>query len=101
VVYEKDEKLSPKELQEIEEKANALIAEDIPIVVTKMAKKDAEIKYSTSIYDAIKPPESITELNICEIAGWNVNAVKGNYSQKSVGSLLMSKMVNFLNLQES
>jgi Ser-tRNA(Ala) deacylase AlaX len=76
-VYESEVAPTPKELQDIDTIANKLIQDDVPIMVTQMSRAEAEQKYSTSIYDFIKPPESLDVLNICEIEGWSVNAVKG------------------------
>lgn len=39
--------------------------------------QEAEQKFNTAIYDQIKPPEDLQELNILQIADWNINAVKG------------------------
>lgn len=44
-------------------------------------KQEAEEKFGSSIYDQIKPPEELQELNILEIPNWNTNAVKGMYQQ--------------------
>jgi len=52
-----------------------------------MARKEAEAKYGASIYDSIKPPEDLQELNIFHIPDWNTNAVKDGDFLSSTGAL--------------
>lgn len=90
------------ELDRIIELANEKIKENAAVTVTKMARADAEAKYtaapvnSTYIYDNFPVPESVTELTIVEIDGWNVNACSGNHLE-STGSIreVQLKNVNF------
>lgn len=77
VCYESEVEPTPKQVQEVDKVCNELIAQDLPIKVAVVNRKEAEEKYTTSIYDLLKPPEEVQELNILEIEGYVINAVKG------------------------
>lgn len=87
VVYESEVSVTQAQIDEVERVCNQLIAEDLPIVVTAMDRKTAEEKYSELIYDFLKPPAELQELNILEISGWVINAVKGGEFLPSTGKL--------------
>jgi alanyl-tRNA synthetase len=87
VCYESETSPTPTQVQEVDKVCNALIAEDLPIKVTVMKRKEAEDKYTTSIYDLLKPPEEVQELNILEIEGYVTNAVKAGDFLPSTGKL--------------
>ncbi len=56
---------------------NDKIKEDVTVKMHLLPRADAVAKFGESIYDKRRPPESVTELNLLEVEGWNVAAVVG------------------------
>eukprot|EP01127_Copromyxa_protea_P012202 TRINITY_DN3154_c0_g1_i1.p1 TRINITY_DN3154_c0_g1~~TRINITY_DN3154_c0_g1_i1.p1 ORF type:complete len:269 (-),score=70.87 TRINITY_DN3154_c0_g1_i1:14-730(-) len=87
VVYEKPTEPTKDEIKKVQQVVNGIIVKNVPITVVKMNRKEAEEKFGSNIYDLIKPPEDLQELNILQIENWNVNAVKDGDFLPSTGSL--------------
>jgi len=88
-----DRKPTEDEMRRVEEAANRVIAEDIGVEELVMDRSEAEKRWGDLIYDLFPIPESVTELSICHIPGWNVNACNREHcsSTGGVGSLAISK----------
>jgi alanyl-tRNA synthetase len=75
VEYHEASEPSKDLVKKIEELANKKIKDNVPILVTKMNRSEAEKKYEgrvneTFIYDKIAVPEKITEVNLLLIEDW-------------------------------
>ncbi len=88
-----DRKPTEDEMQRVEDAANRVIAEDVGVEEMAMGRAEAEERWGDLIYDLFPIPESVTELSICHIPGWNVNACNGEHcsSTGEIGSLAISK----------
>jgi alanyl-tRNA synthetase len=88
-----DRKPTEEEMRRVEEAANRVISEDIGVEELVMDRSEAEKQWGDLIYDLFPIPESVTELSICHIPGWNVNACNREHcsSTGGVGSLAISK----------
>jgi len=93
ISVEFDRKPSQSEVDLIEQYANDKIREDVPVEVFHMRRGAAEERWGDIIYDKFPLPESITELSICVIDGWNVNACNKEHTSSTgeIGSLRIAK----------
>jgi alanyl-tRNA synthetase len=81
------------EMQRVENAANRAITEDVKVEERVMGRAEAEERWGNLIYDLFPIPESVTDLSICHIPGWNVNACNREHcsSTGEIGSLAISK----------
>ena len=88
-----DRKPTEDEMRRVEDAANRVIAEDVGVEELVMGRAEAEERWGDLIYDLFPIPESVTELSICHIPGWNVNACNREHcsSTGEIGSLAISK----------
>ena len=93
ICVEFDRKPFDSEIQLIEEYANDKIREDVPVEVIHLSRKAAEERWGNLIYDKFPLPERITELSICHIQDWNVNACNKEHTSSTgeIGSIKISK----------
>eukprot|EP01133_Synstelium_polycarpum_P006262 gene6262-7263_t len=79
VEYTEADKPTDAILARIEEEANNIIKQNLPLNVFTIDRKEAEAKYinakvnNTYIYDKFPVPETVTSLTLVEIEGWNIN----------------------------
>ncbi len=90
---ELDRKPTQSEVDLIEQYANDKIREDVPVEVFHMHRRAAEERWGDIIYDKFPLPESITELIICVIDGWNVNVYNKEHTSSTgeIGSFRIAK----------
>lgn len=93
ISVEFDRKPAQSEVDLIEQYANDKIREDVPVEVFHMHRRAAEERWGDIIYDMFPLPESITELSICVIDGWNVNACNKEHTSSTgeIGSLRIAQ----------
>ena len=77
LTVEHGEKPTDQQIAEIERLANQKIKEDVPVEMFAMGRREAEERYGRIIYDRFRVPEHVTELNLVEIKGWNINCCLG------------------------
>ncbi|GIU69925.1 MAG: hypothetical protein KatS3mg002_1161 [Candidatus Woesearchaeota archaeon] len=71
------ENLTPKQISEIEELANKIVKENLPVYKTFMKRNVAELKYGFRLYQGGAVPGR--ELRIVEIVGFDVEACGGTH----------------------
>ncbi|MBL7167801.1 alanyl-tRNA editing protein [Candidatus Bathyarchaeota archaeon] len=88
-----DRKPTEDEMRRVEDAANRVITEDVGVEEMVMGRAEAEERWGDLVYDLFPIPESVTELSICHIPGWNVNACNREHcsSTGKIGSLTISK----------
>lgn len=88
-----DRKPTEDEVRRVEEEANQKIEADVKVEELVMARSEAEERWGDLIYDVFQIPASITELKICHIPGWNVNACNKGHCPTTgdIGSIKISK----------
>jgi len=83
-------KITDEQLKKIEELSNQKIRENVPVIVAKMDRAEAEKKFEgkvneTFIYDKIPVPAKVTEISVLHIDGWNVNCCAGTHCPTTGG----------------
>lgn len=93
ISVEFNRKPSQPEIKLIEEYANDKIKENAFVEIIHLNRKTAEERWGDLIYDKFPLPERITELTICHIKDWNINACnkEHNSSTGEIGSIQISK----------
>lgn len=84
-----DRKPTEEEISEIFKQANQKVLEDLPFIVEKLSREEAEKKYGDEIYDLFPVPNDIRELYIVIIPGWNINACNKQHvsSTREIGKI--------------
>ncbi|NYT00693.1 MAG: alanine--tRNA ligase [Methanocellales archaeon] len=82
--------LSFEQIQEIEQVANDVVMEDVPILIKEMPRNEAESKYGMRIYQGGAVPGKI--LRIVAIGKYDVEACGGTYvkSTSQVGPIIIT-----------
>lgn len=93
ISVEFDRKPMDSEIKLIEQYANEKIREDVPVEIHHLSRTAAEERWGDIIYDKFPLPESITELSICQIKSWNINACNKKHASSTgeIGSLRITK----------
>ena len=93
ISVELDRKPTQSEVDLIEQYANDKIREDVPVEIFHMSRRAAEERWGDIIYDKFPLPDSITELSICVIDSWNVNACNKEHTSSTgeIGSIRFAK----------
>jgi len=94
IAVELDRKPTDQEEAEIQRLVNLKIAEDAPIEVLEMPRREAEARFGDFIYDKFPLPQSIQTLKVFHLPGWNVNACNKphTHSTGEVGKVTISKI---------
>jgi alanyl-tRNA synthetase len=93
ISVEFDRKPTDSEITLIEQYANNKIAENLPIMIHNLSRIEAEERWGDIIYDKFSIPEHITELSICQIKDWNINACNKEHTSSTgeIGSVRIMK----------
>jgi alanyl-tRNA synthetase len=96
-----DRKPTDEEIKLVEDKVKGKIGENATIEVLKMDREEAEKRWGDLIYDVFPIPESVTNLSICHIEGWNVNACNKIHTSTTgeIGGFKLTK-VRFRNAKQ-
>jgi alanyl-tRNA synthetase len=88
-----DRKPTDEEMVQIEGLANGKIQEDAVVEVLQMSREAAEARWGDAVYDLFPLPESIRELSVAHIQGWNVNACNKEHTETTgeIGVIKISK----------
>jgi len=88
-----DRKPTAEEVARIEGLANDKIGEDTAVEVLRMSREAAEARWGDAVYDLFPLPESIRELSVAHIPGWNVNACNKEHTETTgeIGGIRISK----------
>lgn len=93
-----DRKPSPEEIRRIEEEANRVIREDLPVEVVVLPRRAAEEKYGDLIYDLFPVPDHVTEPSTAIIRDrsgelWNINACSKQHTASTgcIGRIQVGK----------
>jgi alanyl-tRNA synthetase len=93
ISVEYNKKPSENEIRLIEQYTNSKIGENVPVNIIHLNRKTAEERWGNIIYDKFPLPEHITELSICEIKDWNINACNKEHTSSTgeIGSIKLVK----------
>ena len=85
---------SEDEIKRIEAEANGKVGEDAKVETIEMKRKEAEEKFGDIIYDLFPLPESIQDLKICNIEGWNMNCCNKEHCNTTgeIGKITLGKL---------
>jgi alanyl-tRNA synthetase len=88
-----DRKPTNEEIDKIQNLANQKIAKNVPVETHQMSRDQAENRWGDLIYDLFPLPEQITELQICHIPDWNVNACNKKHTTTTgqIGKIALRK----------
>jgi len=86
-------KPTQSEIDEIKQKIDEKIAEDAEIEILQMPRAEAEKRWGDWIYDRFRIPDTVQELTIFHLPGWNVNACNKAHTRTTgeVGKLAITK----------
>ena len=79
-----ERKPSDEEINKVFYEANQKIKENLPFIIEKMSRKEAEEKYGDEIYDLFPVPSDVVELTIVIIPDWNINACNKQHAKSTI-----------------
>jgi alanyl-tRNA synthetase len=93
IAVEFNRKPTDQEIAEIQKKVNEKIAEDAPIEIHELSRRDAEARWGDWIYDKFPLPESIQQLSVLYLPDWNVNACNKQHTETTgqIGAIKITK----------
>lgn len=88
-----DRKPTNEEINKIQDLVNQKIAENVPVEIHQMSREQAENRWGELIYDLFPLPKHVTELQICHIPDWNVNACNKKHTATTgkIGRISLKK----------
>ncbi|MFH1327398.1 MAG: alanine--tRNA ligase [Candidatus Bathyarchaeota archaeon] len=91
------EKLSTKQITEIEKRANEIVTENLPVEISWMSRESAESQYGFRIYQGGLVPGK--EIRIVKVKDWNVEACGGIHCT-STGEIGLIKIIRSERIQD-
>jgi len=86
-------KPTDEELEEIEEKANKIVKENVKIISHQLSTEEAKKRFGDEHLDLFPVPDSVKNLTVVEIPGWNINACNKSHTKQTseVGEITIRK----------
>lgn len=98
LVVTASEKPSPEQVKRIEELANWIVEQDVPVEVYQLPRSEAESLFGRYIYDLFPVPSEVTLLQIVVIRApdgslWNINACNKQHTGRTgeIGRIRLGK----------
>jgi alanyl-tRNA synthetase len=93
IAVEFSRKPTGEEINEIQKRVDEIITEDAKIEIHNVSRSEAEARWGDWIYDKFPLPESIQQLSVFYLPGWNVNACNKEHTDTTgkVGTVRITK----------